>query len=121
MKTLLATRYVDIPEGVELVAKSRVVTVKGPRGELVQSFKHLNLDIQKSGANKLRVDLWFGNRKQVSRGASPVHAAPACSAAGYACACAVRFVRRSMHSLVFGAFGSAMGRDSLVFSVYCFE
>lgn len=65
MKTLLATRYVTIPEGVTVDVKSRVVTVTGPRGELVQSFKHLNLDLQKSGKNKLRVDLWFGNRKQV--------------------------------------------------------
>lgn len=65
MKTLLATRYVTIPEDVTLDVKSRIVTVKGPRGELVQSFKHLNLDIQKSGTDKLRVDLWFGNRKQV--------------------------------------------------------
>lgn len=65
MKTLLATRYVTIPEGVTLEVKSRVVTVTGPRGELVQSFKHVNLDLQKSGTDKLRVDLWFGNRKQV--------------------------------------------------------
>ncbi|CAB1112223.1 unnamed protein product [Ectocarpus sp. CCAP 1310/34] len=66
MKTLLSTRYVTIPEGVTVDVKSRVVTVTGPRGELVQSFKHLNLDLQKSGKNKLRVDLWFGNRKQVA-------------------------------------------------------
>ncbi|CAM9108086.1 unnamed protein product [Scytosiphon promiscuus] len=66
MKTLLATRYVTIPEDVTLDVKSRIVTVKGPRGELVQSFKHLNLDIQKSGTDKLRVDLWFGNRKQLA-------------------------------------------------------
>lgn len=65
MKTLLATRYVDIPKDVELSVKSRIVTVTGPRGELVQNFKHINLDMQKSGDNKLRVDLWFGNRKQV--------------------------------------------------------
>lgn len=64
MKTLLATRYVSIPEDVTLDVKSRVVTVTGPRGELVQSFKHVNLDLQKTG-NKLRVDLWFGTRKQV--------------------------------------------------------
>lgn len=65
MKTLLSTRFVDIPEGIDINVKSRIVTVKGPRGELSQSFKHLNLDIQKIG-KKLRVDLWFGNRKQVS-------------------------------------------------------
>lgn len=64
MKTLLATRFVTIPEGVTLEVKSRVVTVNGPRGELVQSFKHVNLDLQKMD-NKLRVDLWFGTRKQV--------------------------------------------------------
>ena len=86
MKTLLATRYVEIPEGVELEAKSRVVTVKGPRGELVQSFKHLNLDIQKAGKNKLRVELWFGNRKQVSEREAPVDPTTCTSAAGmYAC------------------------------------
>lgn len=66
MKTLLATRYVDIIDGVELDVKSRVVTVKGPRGELSRDFKHLKLDMQKTG-KKLRVDLWFGNRKQVGR------------------------------------------------------
>ena len=67
MKTLLATRFVTIPEGVKLEVKSRVVTVTGPRGELVQSFKHVNLDLQKTG-NRLRVDLWFGTRKQVRVG-----------------------------------------------------
>lgn len=67
MKTLLATRYVNIPEGITLDVKSRVVKVTGPRGELVQSFKHVNLDLQKTG-NKLRVDLWFGTRKQVRVG-----------------------------------------------------
>lgn len=66
MKTVLATRYVDIPKEIELEVNSRVVTVKGPRGELSQSFKHLKLDMQKTGHGKLRVDLWFGNRKQVS-------------------------------------------------------
>lgn len=65
MKTLLATRYVEIPEGVGLEVISRVVKVTGPRGELSQSFKHLKLDMQKTGKKKLRVDLWFGNRKQV--------------------------------------------------------
>lgn len=64
MKTLLATRYVDIIDGCDLDVNSRIVTVKGPRGELSQSFKHVKIDMQKTG-KKLRVDLWFGNRKQV--------------------------------------------------------
>lgn len=65
MKTVLATRYVDIPDDVKLEVSSRIVKVTGPRGELTQSFKHLKLDMQKVGKKKLRVDLWFGNRKQV--------------------------------------------------------
>lgn len=65
MKTLLATRYVTIPEDVTVEVKSRIVTVTGPRGKLVQNFKHINLDLQMAGKNKLRVDLWFGKRKQV--------------------------------------------------------
>ncbi|CAM9635838.1 unnamed protein product [Phaeothamnion confervicola] len=66
MKTLLSTRYLEIPAEVEMTVDARVVTVKGPRGELKRSFKHLNLDIQKINATKIRVDLWFGTRKQLA-------------------------------------------------------
>ena len=65
MKTVLATRYVDVPEGVEVTIKSRVVSVKGPRGELTKSFKHQSLDIKKVG-QKIRVDKWFGNKKELA-------------------------------------------------------
>ena len=57
-----------------LEIKSRNVKVKGPRGELSRGFKHLNLAFELIGGNpakgtnpkKLRVDLWFGNRKQLA-------------------------------------------------------
>lgn len=57
-----------------LEIKSRNVKVKGPRGELERGFKHLNLAFELIGGNKdkgtnpkkLRVDLWFGNRKQLA-------------------------------------------------------
>ena len=55
----------EIPEGVEIVLKGREVTVKGKRGEITRNFRHLTLDIQRVQA-KLRVDLWFGNRKQLA-------------------------------------------------------
>lgn len=59
---------------VTLEIKSRNVKVKGPRGELERGFKHLNLAFELIGGNKdkgtnpkkLRVDLWFGNRKQLA-------------------------------------------------------
>lgn len=59
---------------VTLEIKSRNVKVKGPRGELERGFKHLNLAFELIGGNKdkgtqpkkLKVDLWFGNRKQLA-------------------------------------------------------
>lgn len=66
--------YVVVLSAVTLHIKSRNVTVKGPRGELSRAFKHVNLAFELVGGNKdqgknpkkLRVDLWFGNRKQLA-------------------------------------------------------
>jgi large subunit ribosomal protein L9e len=69
MKTILSTRYIDVPEGVTVDVHAREVVVKGPRGSLSRNFKHLNLDIQKvDEGSRIRVDLWFGTRKQVGAG-----------------------------------------------------
>ena len=38
----------------------------GPRGKLERSFKHVQLDMRMVSDQKLRVDLWFGTRKQVA-------------------------------------------------------
>lgn len=58
----------DIPEGVEIKVKAKIIEVKGPRGTLTRNFKHLNLDFQlitdeETGKQKLKVDAWFGSRK----------------------------------------------------------
>lgn len=45
---------------------SRSVKVTGPRGSLERDFKHINMDMRMVGDNKLRVDLWFANRKQLA-------------------------------------------------------
>mmetsp|Transcript_27633 Transcript_27633/g.55247 ORF Transcript_27633/g.55247 Transcript_27633/m.55247 type:complete len:187 (-) Transcript_27633:64-624(-) len=65
MKTILSTRYVDIPEGVTVEVGRRVVKVTGPRGELERSFRHINVDMCLEGS-RLRVDMWFGNKKQLA-------------------------------------------------------
>lgn len=50
-----------------VVVAARVVTVTGKRGTIVREFKHLDLDVQHmKEAKKIRVDLWFGNRKQLA-------------------------------------------------------
>mmetsp|Transcript_14267 Transcript_14267/g.26173 ORF Transcript_14267/g.26173 Transcript_14267/m.26173 type:complete len:194 (-) Transcript_14267:38-619(-) len=71
MKTILASRTIDIPEGVEVSIKARTVVVKGPRGELTRDFKHQNMDLKKldgeeGEAGKVRIDLWFASRKQLA-------------------------------------------------------
>ena len=65
MKTILTTRYIDIPKNVEVDFNARCVTVKGPRGTLFRDFKHLTFDMQRVDKRRLRVDIWFGKRKQV--------------------------------------------------------
>merc|ERR1711871_486811 len=52
--------------GVTVTCKARHVTVTGPRGKLERSFKHVQLDTRMVSDQKLRVDLWFGTRKQVA-------------------------------------------------------
>ena len=44
----------------------RVITVSGKRGTLVREFKHINLDITKTEEGNVKVDLWFGKRKQLA-------------------------------------------------------
>jgi len=43
-----------------------VITVTGKRGTLVREFKHINLDITKTEEGNVKVDLWFGKRKQLA-------------------------------------------------------
>lgn len=66
VRQLLATRNVDIPEDVKLVLDGRKVTVTGKRGTLSRDFSHVTLDIRRVNKKTLRVDLWFGNRKQLA-------------------------------------------------------
>ncbi|KAK9090242.1 hypothetical protein Sjap_023419 [Stephania japonica] len=68
MKTILSSETMDIPEGVTIKVKAKVIEVEGPRGKLVRDFKHLNLDFQlinnaETGKQQLKVDAWFGSRK----------------------------------------------------------
>lgn len=46
--------------------KSRCVTVKGPRGVLSRAFKHMQVEITPLGRRSLRIDMWFGTKKQAS-------------------------------------------------------
>jgi len=66
MKLLLSTRYVTIPDNVQLNVQAREISVTGPKGSLKRSFKHMNVDLQLINKNKLRADIWFGNKQQLA-------------------------------------------------------
>merc|ERR1712180_182515 len=66
MRTILSSRFIEIPENVEVAIKARIVTVKGPRGTLKRNFKHLQVELMRVSKKKIRVNKWFGSRKELS-------------------------------------------------------
>jgi len=66
MKVINTSQTVNIPEGIMCSVKARAVTVKGPRGSLTKSFRHLHVDICKVNKNTVKVEKWFGLRKELA-------------------------------------------------------
>merc|ERR1712223_544340 len=66
MKELNTWELVKVPEGVEASVKSRTVTVKGARGTLTKAFKHLAVDIYMVDKETIKVEKWFGKKKQLA-------------------------------------------------------
>lgn len=66
MRTLVSNQEVNIPDGVKVSAKNSIVTVTGPRGTLTRSFAHAKLQIEMVGKKKVRVQKWFGNRRELA-------------------------------------------------------
>eukprot|EP00326_Haptolina_ericina_P022559 CAMPEP_0181197820 /NCGR_PEP_ID=MMETSP1096-20121128/16256_1 /TAXON_ID=156174 ORGANISM="Chrysochromulina ericina, Strain CCMP281" /NCGR_SAMPLE_ID=MMETSP1096 /ASSEMBLY_ACC=CAM_ASM_000453 /LENGTH=190 /DNA_ID=CAMNT_0023287779 /DNA_START=241 /DNA_END=813 /DNA_ORIENTATION=+ len=65
MKTILRAEQVTIPDGITCTVKARVVTIKGPRGELTKNLRHLPIDLQFTDETKttLKVERWFTSGK----------------------------------------------------------
>ena len=66
MKEINTFQLVKVPEGVEATVKARTVTVKGARGTLTKAFKHLAVDIYKVDADTIKVEKWFGKKKELA-------------------------------------------------------
>lgn len=66
MKQIVANQKVKIPEGLTVNVKSRLITVKGPRGVLKRNFKHLAVDIRMVTPRILMVEKWFGSKKELA-------------------------------------------------------
>ncbi|TPX36988.1 hypothetical protein SmJEL517_g00881 [Synchytrium microbalum] len=66
MKSICQQRDVKIPAGVTIDIKSRIVVVKGPRGELTRDLKHVNMEILRVSPEVMTVKVWHGARKHVA-------------------------------------------------------
>lgn len=68
MRDVLQTEELDIPEGVEVTIKSRLISVTGPRGVLTKNVRHVNMDIRllKGKSTKVTLAVWQGGRKHVA-------------------------------------------------------
>ena len=68
MRDVLQTEEYEIPSGVDVTIKSRVITVSGPRGTLTKNVQHVEMDIQviKGKTTKVTLTVWQGGRKHIA-------------------------------------------------------
>nr|AXY94861.1 ribosomal protein L9 [Galleria mellonella] len=67
MKQIVANQKVKIPEGLTVHVKSRLVTVKGPRGVFEEKLQTLGcLTFRMVNPRLLKVEKWFGSKKELA-------------------------------------------------------
>ncbi|GLH00381.1 hypothetical protein R5R35_007087 [Gryllus longicercus] len=66
MRQININQTVKIPKDCKVSVRSRKVTVTGPRGTLKRSFKHLAIDIHMVNPKLLKVEKWFGTKKELA-------------------------------------------------------
>jgi large subunit ribosomal protein L9e len=67
MRTILAGETLKVPDGVTVSVNKREVLVKGPRGALRKSLKHIPADFTLlENGRKVRIEVWHGRRKDLA-------------------------------------------------------
>ncbi|CEP62139.1 60S ribosomal protein uL6 LALA0_S04e08724g [Lachancea lanzarotensis] len=66
MKYIQTDQILDIPEGVTVNIKSRVIKVVGPRGELTKNLKHIDVTFAKISNRQVKITVHNGDRKHVA-------------------------------------------------------
>ncbi|KAF2395550.1 ribosomal protein L6 [Trichodelitschia bisporula] len=66
MKYIHSQESLDIPEGVKVHIKTRLVTVEGPRGKLTKNLGHLAVSFSRPSPSVINIELHHGNRKNVA-------------------------------------------------------
>uniref|UniRef100_T1GLR1 Large ribosomal subunit protein uL6 n=1 Tax=Megaselia scalaris TaxID=36166 RepID=T1GLR1_MEGSC len=55
-----------IPKDIKASVRARNVTITGPRGTLRRSFKHLAIEMSMVNPRTLKVEKWFGTKKELA-------------------------------------------------------
>ncbi|AET38850.1 60S ribosomal protein uL6 Ecym_3363 [Eremothecium cymbalariae DBVPG len=66
MKYIQTDQSLDIPEGVTVNIKARIVTVTGPRGTLEKNLKHIDVTFNKVSNKQITITVHNGDRKHVA-------------------------------------------------------
>ncbi|KAI9677056.1 MAG: hypothetical protein M1817_006895 [Caeruleum heppii] len=66
MRYIHSQESLDIPEGVKVSIKTRVVTVEGPRGKLTKNLNHIAVCFSQPKKNVINIELHHGARKNVA-------------------------------------------------------
>ncbi|CCE93618.1 60S ribosomal protein uL6 TDEL_0G02510 [Torulaspora delbrueckii] len=66
MKYVQTEQFVEVPQGVNVNIRSRVVKVTGPRGTLVKNLKHIDVTFTKINERQIKVAVHNGDRKHVA-------------------------------------------------------
>ena len=66
MKYIQTDQTLDIPEGVTVNIKSRVIKVTGPRGVLTKNLKHIDVTFSKVSNKQVKITVHNGDRKHVA-------------------------------------------------------
>jgi large subunit ribosomal protein L9e len=69
MRDVLQTEELEVPEGITIEIKSRVIKVTGPRGTLTKNVRHVDMDIRvvkTKKSSKVTLAVWQGGRKHVA-------------------------------------------------------
>ncbi|EHA53951.1 60S ribosomal protein L9A [Pyricularia oryzae] len=66
MKYIHSEELLEVPEGVKISIKSRLITVEGPRGKLTKSLNHIAVTFSQPSKNVIGIEIHHGKRKDVA-------------------------------------------------------
>ena len=66
MKFVNSEQILEIPQGVTVNIKARVITVNGPRGSLTKNLGHINVTFSKVNNRAIKITILHGDKKHVA-------------------------------------------------------